>query len=117
KKSCLLHLSFLGAAATLAKGPVAPFLALAIILLFAGLRREWSLLRRTIWIPGVVLYLVMVLPWYIAVQKRNPTFYRLFFLEHNLERFATNRYQHHQPFFFYLFVLVIGLIPWTVIAI
>ena len=66
-------------AATLAKGPVAPFLALAIILLFAGLRREWSVLRRTIWIPGILLYLVMVLPWYIAVQKKNPTFYRLFF--------------------------------------
>jgi 4-amino-4-deoxy-L-arabinose transferase-like glycosyltransferase len=116
KKFWLFDLYFFGAAATLAKGPVAPFLALCIILLFAGLRREWSLLRRTIWWPGVTLYLIMVLPWYIAVQKRNPTFYRFFFLEHNLERFATNRYQHHQPFFFYFVVLLIGLIPWTVIA-
>ena len=117
KKFWLFDLYFFGAAATLAKGPVAPFLALCIILLFAGLRREWSLLRRTIWWPGVTLYLIMVLPWYIAVQKRNPTFYRLFFLEHNLERFATNRYQHHQPFFFYVVVLLIGLMPWTIIAI
>src|SRR5216683_892943 len=117
KKFWLFDLYFFGAAATLAKGPIAPFLALCIILLFAGLRREWFLLRRTIWWPGVTLYLIMVLPWYIAVQKRNPTFYRFFFLEHNLERFATNRYQHHQPFFFYLVVLVIGLMPWTVIAI
>jgi 4-amino-4-deoxy-L-arabinose transferase-like glycosyltransferase len=117
KKFWLFDLYFFGAAATLAKGPVAPFLALSIILLFAGLRREWSLLRRTIWWPGVTLYLIMVLPWYIAVQKRNPTFYRFFFLEHNLERFATNRYQHHQPFFYYVVVLLIGLMPWTVIAI
>jgi len=117
KKFWLFDLYFFGAAATLAKGPVAPFLALCIILLFAGLRREWSLLRRTIWWPGVTLYLIMVLPWYIAVQKRNPTFYRLFFLEHNLERFATDRFQHHQPFFFYVIVLLLGLMPWTVIAI
>ena len=117
KKFWLFDLYFFGAAATLAKGPVAPFLALGIILLFAGLRREWSLLRRTIWLPGILLYLIMVLPWYIAVQKRNPTFYRFFFLEHNLERFATNRFQHHQPFFYYFVVLLIGLIPWTVIAI
>src|SRR3981189_321113 len=116
KKFWLFDLYFFGAAATLAKGPVAPFLALSIILLFAGLRREWSLLRRTIWWPGVTLYLIMVLPWYIAVQKRNPTFYRFFLLEQNLERFATNRYQHHQPFFFYIVVLLIGLMPWTVIA-
>ncbi len=117
KKFWLFDLYFFGAAATLAKGPVAPFLALAIILLFAGLRREWSVLRRTIWLPGVLLYLVMVLPWYIAVQRNNPTFYRFFFIEHNLERFATNRYQHHQPFWYYLAVLLIGLMPWTVMAI
>jgi 4-amino-4-deoxy-L-arabinose transferase-like glycosyltransferase len=116
KKFWLFDLYFFGAAATLAKGPVAPFLALSIILLFAGLRREWSLLRRTIWWPGVTLFLVMVLPWYIAVQKRNPTFYRFFLLEQNLERFATNRYQHHQPFFFYIVVLLIGLMPWTIIT-
>src|ERR1700722_6718088 len=56
KKFWLFDLYFFGAVATLAKGPVAPFLSLAIILLFAGLRREWSALRRTIWIPGIVLY-------------------------------------------------------------
>lgn len=117
RKFWLFDLYFFGAAATLAKGPVAPFLAFVIILLFAALRREWSLLRRTIWIPGVVLYLVMVLPWYIEVQRRNPTFYRFFFLEHNLERFATNRYQHHQPFWYYLAVLILGLMPWTALAV
>ncbi len=68
-------------------------------------------------VARVTLYLIMVLPWYIAVQKRNPNFYKFFLLEQNLERFATNRYQHHQPFFFYVVVLLIGLMPWTVIAI
>ncbi len=116
KKLWLFDLYFFGAAATLAKGPVAPFLALCIIFLFTALRREWSLLRRTIWLPGVLLYLLMVLPWYIEVQRRNPTFYRLFFLEHNLERFATNRYQHHQPFWFYIVVLVLGLMPWVALS-
>jgi len=116
KKFWLFDLYFFGAAATLAKGPVAPFLALSIIMLFLGLRREWQALRRTIWFPGVALYLVMVLPWYIEVQRKNPTFVRSFFLEHNLERFATNLYQHRQPFWYYLAVALIGLMPWTVIA-
>src|ERR1700738_2133864 len=117
KKFWLFDLYFFGAIATLAKGPVAPFLALFIILLFVGLRREWAALRRTIWLPGILLYLAIVLPWYIAVQKKNPTFYRLFFLEHNLERFATNRYQHHQPVWYYLAVVLIALMPLTVLAV
>lgn len=116
KKFWLFDLYFFGAFATLAKGPVAPFMALAIIGAFLTLRRELSALRRTIWIPGVLLYLVMVLPWYIAVQRRNPQFFREFFLQHNLERYTTNLYQHHQPFYFYGVVLIIGMMPWTALA-
>ena len=116
KKFWLFDLYFFGAAATLAKGPIAPLLALAIICLFLGLRREWSALRRTIWIPGVLLYLLMVLPWYIAVQRRNPTFFNEFFWQHNLERYTTNLYKHHQPFYYYLVVLILGLMPWTALA-
>jgi 4-amino-4-deoxy-L-arabinose transferase-like glycosyltransferase len=116
KKFWLFDLYFFGAAATLAKGPVAPFLALAIICLFLGLRREWSALRRTIWIPGILLYLAMVLPWYIAVQRRNPTFFNEFFWQHNIERYTTNLYHHHQPFYYYLIVLSLGLMPWAAIS-
>ena len=116
KKFWLFDLYFFNGAATLAKGPVAPFLALAIIFAFIALRREWSLLRRTIWVPGILLYLAMVLPWYIAVTRRNPQFLRVFFLEHNLERFATNLYEHQQPGWFYLIVMLLALMPWTVIA-
>jgi 4-amino-4-deoxy-L-arabinose transferase-like glycosyltransferase len=116
-KFWLFDLYFFVGAATLAKGPVAPFMALVIIVIFAALRREWSILRRSIWAPGIILYLAMVLPWFIAVQHRNPSFIRVFFLEHNLERFATDRFQHMQPFWYYFLIIVLALMPWTVIAI
>jgi len=116
KKYWLFDLYFFVAAATLAKGPVAPFMALAIILLFLGLRREWSALRRTIWIPGIILYFLMVLPWFIAVQRRNPQFFSKFFFQNNIERYTSNLFRHHQPFYYYLIVLIIGLMPWTALA-
>jgi 4-amino-4-deoxy-L-arabinose transferase-like glycosyltransferase len=116
KKFWLFDLYFFVGVATLAKGPVAPAMAFAIIFSFAALRREWSLLRRTIWVPGFLLYFAMVLPWFIAVQRRNPNFLRVFFLEHNLERFATNRYMHQQRFWYYLPIILLALMPWSVIA-
>jgi 4-amino-4-deoxy-L-arabinose transferase-like glycosyltransferase len=115
-KFWLYDIYFFTGLATLAKGPVAPFLAVVIIAAFALLRREWSILRRSLWWPGVVLYFAMVLPWFIAVQHQNPTFFREFFLEHNLERFTTDRYQHVEPFWYYLVVVVLAMMPWTVIA-
>ncbi|MBV8674073.1 MAG: glycosyltransferase family 39 protein [Acidobacteriaceae bacterium] len=116
-KFWLFDLYFFVGAATLAKGPVAPFLAILILVIFAALRKEWSILRRTIWWPGVILYLAMVLPWFIAVQRRNPNFLKIFFLEHNLERFATSRFHHEQQFWFYIPVVLLALTPWAVLAI
>ncbi|MFI5113721.1 MAG: ArnT family glycosyltransferase [Terriglobales bacterium] len=101
------------ALATLAKGPVAPFLALVILLLFAALKRDWRILLRTLWTPSIFLFLLIALPWYLAVQMRNPDFFRVFILQHNLARFSHDVYHHPQPFWFYLPVLCLGLMPWT----
>jgi 4-amino-4-deoxy-L-arabinose transferase-like glycosyltransferase len=116
-KFWLYDIYFFTGLATLAKGPVAPFLAFLIIAAFALLRREWSIVRRSLWWPGLVLYFAMVLPWFIAVQYQNPTFFREFFLEHNLERFTSDRYQHVEPFWYYLAVVALAMMPWTVIAV
>jgi 4-amino-4-deoxy-L-arabinose transferase-like glycosyltransferase len=99
---------------TLAKGPVAPALAAVIIFLFVALRRDWDAIARSLWIPGILLYLVVALPWYVAVQMRNPEFFRVFILEHNLARFSANVYHHPQPFWFYLPVFLLAVMPWTV---
>ncbi|MDE3202453.1 MAG: glycosyltransferase family 39 protein [Acidobacteriota bacterium] len=116
-KFWLFDIYFFTGVATLAKGPVAPFLALVIVCAFAFLRREWSIIGRSFWWPGMLLYFAIVLPWFIAVQVQNPTFFKEFFLRHNLERFATDRYHHEQPFWYYLAVVILALMPWTVIAI
>ncbi|MGH9560443.1 MAG: ArnT family glycosyltransferase, partial [Terracidiphilus sp.] len=108
-KFWLYDIYFFTGLATLAKGPVAPFLAMLIIAAFAFLRKEWSIIRRSLWWPGIVLYFAMVLPWFIAVQHQNPIFFREFFLEHNLQRFATDRYQHYQRFWYYLPVVLLAL--------
>jgi 4-amino-4-deoxy-L-arabinose transferase-like glycosyltransferase len=98
---------------TLAKGPVAPALAAVIILLFAAAKREWSIMPRTLWIPGIAMFFAVSLPWYVAVQMRNPDFFRVFILEHNLARFSSNVYHHPQPVWFYLPVFLLATMPWT----
>lgn len=104
--------AFLGLA-TLAKGPVGVLLAAVIVLIFAFMVRDWRFLRGMLWVPGILLFLAITLPWYVAVQIRNPEFFRLFILEHNLARFGTDLYRHVQPFWYFLPVTILGLIPWT----
>ena len=110
----LLAFYFFSGLGTLAKGPVAVFLAGLIIVIFAVLRRDGRLVLRTLWPIGIALYLAITVPWFIAVQRANPDFFRVFFLQHNLERFTTKLYHHPQPFWFYLPVALLALVPWTV---
>jgi len=105
------------ALAMLAKGPVAPLLAAIILGLFATLRRNPRALVGTMWLPGIAVFLAIGLPWYIAVQFRNPQFFRVFILEHNLARFGTNLYHHTEPFWYYLPVTFLGWMPWSVLVV
>ena len=118
----------------LAKGPVSPFLAGLVIVVFALLWRprkpisseptdagtpaNWRPLHvvlRTLWWPGILLFLAISIPWYVEAQLKTGNFFRVFLLEHNLERFGTNRYAHRQPFWYFFVVLLLGMLPWTAI--
>jgi len=110
---CLAAFYIALALGTLAKGPVAPALSAVIIFLFVAVRRDWRAIPRTLWIPGIAVYLAVTLPWYIAVQLRNPEFFRFFILEHNLARFSHDVYHHREPFWFYLPVFLLAMMPWT----
>ncbi len=112
-KQCLgLFYLFLGFA-MLAKGPVAPFLAVVIVVIFAAIKGDYRLIGRSLWFPGIALFCIVTLPWYVAVQLRNPEFFRVFILEHNLARFGKDVYHHTEPFWYYLPAVLLGLVPWT----
>jgi 4-amino-4-deoxy-L-arabinose transferase-like glycosyltransferase len=114
KRAYLAVFYFFLALGMLAKGPVAPLLAALIIGFYAAAAREFRVIAKTLWLPGIALFCSVSLPWYFAAQLRNPEFFHVFFLQHNLERFSSNVYHHHAPFWYYLPVTLLALVPWTV---
>lgn len=57
--------------------------------------------------------LVLAAPWFLlAAQRLGPIFWeKLFF--HNVTRFQSVVSSHHAPWWFYIPVALVGLIPWT----
>jgi 4-amino-4-deoxy-L-arabinose transferase-like glycosyltransferase len=101
----------------LAKGPVAPLLAGGILVWFALAVRDFRALIRTLWLPGILLFSAIALPWYAAVELRNPEFFRDFILQHNLARFSSNLYHHPEPFWYYIPVTLLAFVPWMVFVV
>ena len=103
---------FLGAA-VLAKGPAAIILCGGAALLWALLTKQWADSLRLLHPVAIASFCATALPWYVRCARRNPDFLRIFIVEHNFKRFLTPEFQHVQPFWFYVPVVLIALLPWT----
>jgi 4-amino-4-deoxy-L-arabinose transferase-like glycosyltransferase len=100
------------ALAVLTKGPMVLLLTGATVFLFLGLQRDFGALRWLYSRPGVLLFAAITLPWFVLVSVRNPEFVNFFFVKQHLGRFLWPD-EHKQPFWFFVPILVGGLLPWS----
>ncbi len=103
---------FLGLA-VLAKGPAAIVLSGGGVFFWAVFTKRWRDAFRLLHPVAVVTFCATALPWYILCARRNPDFFRVFIIEHNFKRFLTPEFQHIQPFWYYVPVLLVAFLPWT----
>ena len=99
----------------LMKGPVALVVPAVVLLPIAWReRRQLRLDTRGI-VFAVLTAAVVGLPWYVAMWlEHGSAYFQSFFVGDNLERFTTERFNDARPFWFYLPVLLGGLMPWSV---
>src|SRR6266851_1391241 len=107
---------FLGLA-VLAKGPAAIILCGGTVFFWALFTKRWRDVLRLFHPVALASFCLIALPWYILCARRNPDFFRIFIIEHNFKRYFTPEFQHIQPFWFYIPILALGLLPWSVSAI
>lgn len=93
------------------------FLALALPVLVAGVyllwQRRWRDIPRLAWAPALAAAAVAA-PWSLAVHRRAPDFWRYFFWQEHVERFfGDNPAQHPEPWWFFLALTPLALLPWT----
>ncbi|MSP39094.1 MAG: glycosyltransferase family 39 protein [Deltaproteobacteria bacterium] len=111
---CLLLYSALGAA-TLIKGLIGIVVPGMVIFAYLLLTRQWAMLRRIYLLPGVLLFLLLVLPWYLEVGARHDGYLRYYFWDEHFGRFASDEFDRSQPWYYFIVVGLVGLFPWTLL--
>jgi 4-amino-4-deoxy-L-arabinose transferase-like glycosyltransferase len=99
----------------LTKGPVALLLVLPPMLAQRWLMLESARISWRAWAGFLAIVLAINLPWYVAVCVRQPEFARYFLWQHNVQRFV-EPFDHVRPMWFYLPILLYGLLPVTLLA-
>jgi 4-amino-4-deoxy-L-arabinose transferase-like glycosyltransferase len=118
RESVILALfgAFLGLA-VLAKGPAAVLLAGGAMALWALATSQWRAAFRLMHPVAIGAFCVVALPWYVLCASRNPDFIRIFIFQHNFQRYLTPVFQHKQPFWFFGWITLLAMLPWTVLLI
>ena len=98
----------------LTKGPVAivlPMLAIVAFLAWQGELRGAA--RRLRLAGGIALIAALAAPWFIAMVLMIPGFFDFYFIGEHLRRALESSYSHGEPFYFYIPVLAVGMLPWS----
>lgn len=101
--------------AMLTKGPAALLLLLLTLGLFwisqPDRLRLWRRLRP---LRGALLSLALAAPWFLLMLWREGMpYWNSFFVYHNLQRFHQVVNNHHQPFWYFVLVLLLASLPYT----
>jgi 4-amino-4-deoxy-L-arabinose transferase-like glycosyltransferase len=99
----------------LAKGPIAILIPVAVSLPFFLLHGELKSWLRAVLNPmAIALFLVIVLPWYtLEYMDQGQAFIDGFFMKHNIGRFSGSMEGHSGSLFYYLPVVLVGIMPST----
>jgi len=98
----------------LTKGPVALVVPAIVLVPIWWRERPRFIVRGSHVALALLLFAIAGLPWYVAMLALHGTAYlQSFFVGDNLERFATTRYNDVRAIWYYVPILLGGLLPWT----
>lgn len=102
------------ALAVLSKGLMGIVLPGAALFIYCVVQRDFSVLKRMHWLPGLALFFAIVTPWFYLVMQANPEFFDRFFIYEHYTRFTTKDLGRYQPWHYFIPILLVGALPWTV---
>ncbi len=101
--------------AVLSKGLMGLVLPGAALVIYSVLQRDITVLKRMHWGAGLLLFLLVTAPWFYLVIKANPEFFQRFFIYEHYTRFTTKEHGRYQPWYYFIPVLLLGMLPWTIL--
>jgi 4-amino-4-deoxy-L-arabinose transferase-like glycosyltransferase len=100
------------AAATLTKGLIGIVLPGAVLVLYTLLQRDRAAWRHLELLRGLALYLALVLPWFVLVERAHPGAFDFLIVREHFQRYLTRMHDRYQPWWYFLMIVAAGSLPW-----
>ncbi|MBQ9881560.1 MAG: glycosyltransferase family 39 protein [Synergistes sp.] len=113
KKRFYLLFYFSCALAVLTKGLIGIVLPGAVIFFYMLTAEQRKHFFSPLYLPGIILFFAVSVPWFYLVCKSNPDFFRFFFIQEHFMRYLTNMHGRYMPFWFFFAIIPAAAMPWT----
>ena len=104
------------ALATLSKGVIGAAIPAMVFIAYSISTWDWKIWTRLRLFSGTILFLAITAPWFVLVAQRNPEFLEFFFIHEHLQRFTQDDHSRTGPIYYFVPLLLIGLLPWILQA-
>ena len=112
KNVFLLLFGIFCALAFLTKGFLAfaiPVVAIVPFMIWEGRFKSLFIICR---LP-IIAAILVVIPWAVMVHFKAPDFWNFFVFNEHIKRFLSSGAQHHESFWYYIYLFPAAALPWT----
>jgi len=103
------------ALAMLSKGLIGIVIPGMVIGAWIALTGQWKIIREARLIVGTLIFLTIAAPWHLLMAEHHPDFLNFYFIHEHFTRYLTDEHKRTAPWWFFIAVTAVGLLPWTII--
>ena len=100
------------ALAVMTKGLIGIVVPGLVIGAWIAMQGKWRLLKEVHLFTGSLLFLIIAAPWHVLMARAHPDFLEFYFIHEHFTRYLTDEHKRTAPWWFFIAVICVGLLPW-----
>lgn len=100
------------ALAVLSKGLIGVVIPGMVLVVYTLSSWDWKLWKRLHLFSGLIVFFLIVTPWFVLVSLKNPEFPHFFFIHEHWDRFTKDGHNRKGHPLYFVPLILVGFIPW-----
>lgn len=100
----------------LSKGLIGLLLPGLVLFVWIAYTRQWRKILALPWVSGLLLFIVVALPWFVLAAHAHPDMLAYMFGKHQFGRYTATTFNNARPWWFYGLAITVLMFPWVFVV-
>ena len=100
----------------LSKGLIGLLLPGFVLFVWVAYTWQWRKILNLPWVSGLLLFVVIALPWFVLASREYPDMLAYMFGKHQFGRYTATTFNNARPWWFYGLAITVLMFPWVFVV-